>query len=115
MPRRLGATGFMSWRTAPKYYFMDLNKGIAETMATEIPSKVQIAACRWMMEADLRIYTTEYSRIGFQSGLNSYRILTDSRYSDELNGFSGRTIDVPSCFIGGAKDWGGEQDGNLLS
>jgi pimeloyl-ACP methyl ester carboxylesterase len=27
----------------------------------------------------------------------------------ELKGFSGRTIDVPSAFIGGASDWGVQQ------
>jgi pimeloyl-ACP methyl ester carboxylesterase len=26
-----------------------------------------------------------------------------------LNAFSGRTIDVPACFIGGASDWGVRQ------
>jgi pimeloyl-ACP methyl ester carboxylesterase len=41
-----------------------------------------------------------------RSGLNSYRILTDSRFDAELNSFSGRTIDVPAMFIGGARDWG---------
>ena len=48
----------------------------------------------------------EYARTGFQGGLNSYRILIDSRFDSELNSFSGRTIDVPAMFIGGACDWG---------
>jgi pimeloyl-ACP methyl ester carboxylesterase len=93
----------------PAYYIMDLDKGIAETMATEMPSEAQIAACHWMTEADLRVYSTEYIRTGFQGGLNSYRLLTNAKYSDELQSFSGRTIDVPSCFIGGASDWGVRQ------
>jgi len=62
-----------------------------------------------MTEDDLRVYSTEYIRTGFQGGLNSYRILTDARYDAGLNSFSGRTIDVPSCFIGGASDWGVRQ------
>jgi pimeloyl-ACP methyl ester carboxylesterase len=93
----------------PAYYVMDLDKGIAETMAAEMPSEAQIAACHWMTEADLRVYSTEYIRTGFQGGLNSYRVLTNAKYSGELQSFSGRTIDVPSCFIGGASDWGVRQ------
>jgi pimeloyl-ACP methyl ester carboxylesterase len=89
----------------PEYYIMDLAKGIAETMAMHMPSKQEIAACHWMTEEDLRIYSAEYTRTGFQGGLNSYRILTNARYSAELKSFSDRRIDVPSCFIGGAHDW----------
>jgi pimeloyl-ACP methyl ester carboxylesterase len=90
----------------PEYYIMDLNKTIAETMAEKMPSKAEIAACQWMTEADLQVYSTEYVRTGFQGGLNSYRILKDSRYDAELNSFSNRTIDIPSCYIAGASEWG---------
>ena len=90
----------------PTYYVMDLDKGIAATMAAEMPTRSQIAACRWMTEDELRVYSTEYIRTGFQGGLNSYRTLMDKRYSGELRSFAGRTIDVPSCFIGGASEWG---------
>jgi pimeloyl-ACP methyl ester carboxylesterase len=98
----------------PTYYIMDLNKGIAETLAAEMPSKAQIAACQWMTEGDLRVYSAEYLRTGFQGGLNSYRTLTSANYSAELNSFSGRTIDVPSLFIGGANDWGVRQSPGAL-
>lgn len=90
----------------PAYYTMDLDKGIAETMATEMPSRDQIAACQWLTDEALRVYSSEYIRTGFQGGLNSYRILENSKYSAGLKNFSGRTIDVPSCFIAGASDWG---------
>jgi len=90
----------------PTYYIMDLNQGIAETMAAHMPSQAQIAACRWLTEEDLQVCSTEYVRTGFQGGLNYYRILTDPRFDAELNSFSGRTIDVPAMFIGGARDWG---------
>jgi pimeloyl-ACP methyl ester carboxylesterase len=68
-----------------------------------MPSKAQIAACKWMTEADLRVYSAEYSRTGFQGGLNSYRIFGNS---GDLNSFSGRTIDVPACYLAGASEWG---------
>jgi pimeloyl-ACP methyl ester carboxylesterase len=87
----------------PTYYIMDLDKGIAETMAAEMPSKAQIAACKWMTEAELQVYTTEFTRTGFQGGLNWYRVAEDSRYT--VRGFAGQTIDVPACYIGGAREW----------
>jgi pimeloyl-ACP methyl ester carboxylesterase len=59
-----------------------------------------------MTEADLRVYASEYSRTGFQGGLNLYRIFD---VAGELNVFAGRTIDVPSCYIAGAKEWGAYQ------
>ena len=93
----------------PTYYIMDLGQGIAETMAAEMPSPAQIAACRWLTEQDLQVQSAEYTRTGFQGGLNAYRILTDPRFDAELNSFSGRTIDVPALFIGGANDWGVRQ------
>jgi pimeloyl-ACP methyl ester carboxylesterase len=90
----------------PEYYVMDLRKTVAQTMAEHMPSKAQIAACTWMTDRDIEVYSTEYVRTGFQGGLNSYRLLAGSRYESELNSFSGRTIDVPSCYIAGASEWG---------
>jgi pimeloyl-ACP methyl ester carboxylesterase len=57
----------------------------------------------------LRVYSSEYARNGFQGGLQSYRVGTDPSYAAELRLYSGRTIDVPSCFIAGASDWGVRQ------
>ena len=39
----------------------------------------------------------------------SYRMLADPENIAEAMTFSGRTIDVPSCFIGGSADWGVHQ------
>jgi pimeloyl-ACP methyl ester carboxylesterase len=89
----------------PDYYIMDLQKGIAETMAAQMPSRQHIANCSWMTEADLRVYSTEFSRTGFQGGLNYYRVANDPRFNTDLKAFSARTIDVPACFIGGDRDW----------
>lgn len=100
-----------SWSAAelaklPTYYIMDLDKGMAETVAPEMPSASEIAACKWLPDEELRVYSTEYARHGFQGGLQWYRCMTDPKYMAELEIFSGRTIDVPSCFIAGASDWG---------
>jgi pimeloyl-ACP methyl ester carboxylesterase len=93
----------------PTYYIMDLDKGMAETVVPEMPTASEIAACQWLTDEELRVYSTEYTRTGFQGGLQAYRVGTDPKYSAELRAFSGRTIDVPSCFIAGASDWGSYQ------
>jgi pimeloyl-ACP methyl ester carboxylesterase len=90
----------------PRYYVMDLDKGMAETVASEMPSSAEIAACKWLPDDDLRVYSDEYGRTGFQGGLQGYRIRWTRAYTTELQTFSGRTIDVPSLFIGGRSDWG---------
>jgi len=90
----------------PTYYIMELHKNMAETVAAEMPSAAQIAACRWLPEHELAVYGAEYERTGFQGGLQWYRSRTEGRYDSELQLFSGRTIDVPSMFIAGKSDWG---------
>ena len=90
----------------PTYYVMDLDKGMAATVAPEMPSATAIAACRWLTEDELRVYSTEYGRTGFQGGLQWYRCMTGERFIAELQLFAGRSIDVPSMFIAGASDWG---------
>jgi pimeloyl-ACP methyl ester carboxylesterase len=90
----------------PTYYIMDLNKNMAETVASEMPSASAIASCQWLPEGELRVYSTEYERTGFQGGLQWYRARTQGLYDAELQLFSGRTIDVPSIFIAGKSDWG---------
>jgi pimeloyl-ACP methyl ester carboxylesterase len=90
----------------PTYYIMDLGKGMADSVAPEIPSASEIAACTWLPEDELHVYSTEYGRLGFQGGLQWYRCRTTGKFNAELEVFSGRTIDVPSCFIGGKSDWG---------
>jgi pimeloyl-ACP methyl ester carboxylesterase len=90
----------------PTYYVMDLDQDMAQTVAPYMPSDAAIAACRWLPEAELRVYSGEYARTGFQGGLQYYRCATDPRFARDLRLFDGRTIDVPSCFIAGKSDWG---------
>jgi pimeloyl-ACP methyl ester carboxylesterase len=90
----------------PTYYIMDLDKTMAETVAPEMPAANEIAACRWLPDEALRVYSSEFERTGFQGGLQWYRCITDGRYTAEFKLFAGRTIDVPACFIAGRSDWG---------
>lgn len=90
----------------PTYYIMDLHEGMAETVAHEMPTPEEIAANRWLTDAELAVYAGEFARTGFQGSLNWYRCMTSPRYLSELQLYSGRTIDIPSCFIAGKSDWG---------
>ena len=90
----------------PPYYVMDLDKGMPEIVAPHMPSSEEVAACKWLPEDELRVYSDEYGRTGFQGGLQGYRVRWTGAYTMELQTFSGRTIDVPSLFIGGKNDWG---------
>jgi pimeloyl-ACP methyl ester carboxylesterase len=90
----------------PTYYIMDRDKNMAETVASEMPSADEIAACKWLTEEELRVYSEEFARTGFQGALQWYRWRTSGRFAAELETFAGRTIDVPSCFISGKSDWG---------
>lgn len=90
----------------PTYYIMDRDLGMAETVAPMMPSAAEIAACKWLPDDELRVYSEEFRRTGFQGGLQWYRCATTGKFNAELEIFSGRTIDVPSCFIAGKSDWG---------
>ena len=90
----------------PTYYIMDLNENMAETVAKEMPSPAEIAANRWLPDNELAVYAQEYGRNGYQGGLQWYRCNTSGANNGELQLFSARTIDVPSCFIAGKSDWG---------
>jgi pimeloyl-ACP methyl ester carboxylesterase len=90
----------------PTYYIMDRDLDMAATVAPEMPSPAEIAACRWLPESELGVFSTEYARTGFQGGLQWYRCRTEGIDTAELQVFSGRTIDVPSIFIAGSSDWG---------
>lgn len=113
-PFRLESRTATEWAKLPRYYVMDLDKGMAETVASEMPSAAEIARCRWLPDEELRVYSAEYGRTGFQGGLEGYRTGSSGRFIAEQQIFSGRTIDVPSLFIGGKSDWGVYQNPGAL-
>jgi pimeloyl-ACP methyl ester carboxylesterase len=90
----------------PRYYVMNLDKGMAQTVAADLPSAAEVAACRWLPDEELAVYSAEYARTGFQGGLQWYRCRTSGLFNAEMQLYSGRTIDVPACFIAGRSDWG---------
>jgi len=105
-PQELAAFTATELAKMPTYYVMERDKGMAETVAEEMPSPSEIATCDWLMENELSVYASEFGRTGFQGGLQWYRCTDSKRQLAELEIFSGRTIDVPACFIAGRSDWG---------
>ena len=90
----------------PTYYIMELDRTMPETVAPAMPSEAAVAACRWLPERELAVYSAEFGRTGFQGGLQWYRCMTGGGWRSEMQTFAGRTIDVPSMFVAGASDWG---------
>ena len=92
----------------PTYYVMEKDKGMAATVAPLMPPADYIAHCKWLTEAEVDVYATEYGRTGFTGALQGYRVRrgSDPRSIAEMLTFSGRTIDVPSQYIAGKSDWG---------
>jgi pimeloyl-ACP methyl ester carboxylesterase len=92
----------------PTYYVMEKDKGMAETVVPFMPTPAEIAACKWLTVAEIGVYVTEYSRTEFTGALQGYRVRrgADPKTLAELRTFSGRSIDVPSMFLGGRSDWG---------
>ena len=92
----------------PTYYVMERDKGMAANVAPFMPSAAEIANCKWLTEAEVDVYVTEYSRTEFTGALQGYRVRrgTDPKSMAEMHTFSGRTIDVPSMYVAGKSDWG---------
>jgi pimeloyl-ACP methyl ester carboxylesterase len=109
-PVALGAATPEAFAKLPEYYVMRRDREMAETVAATMPMPEQIAACSWLPDDHLAVYAAEFARTGFQGGLNWYRAAADPA----LRVFSGRTIDVPAMFIGGARDWGVRQTPGAL-
>jgi pimeloyl-ACP methyl ester carboxylesterase len=105
-PHQLKSWSATELAKLPTYYVMDLAKTMAETVADEMPSRDEIAANNWLPDHELAVYSAEYQRNGFQGGLQWYRCGTSGAFTAELGTWSGRHIDVPSCFISGKQDWG---------
>lgn len=104
-PHPLKAPTPLELAQLPTYYVMEMDKTMSQTVAPFHPSAAEVLACKWLTEPELDVYTAEYGRTGFQGALQLYRVFADSTLNAELRLYSGKTIDVPSLFIGGKSDW----------
>lgn len=105
-PQPLAAMSAVELVKLPTYYVMDMGKTMAETVAPDMPSPEQIAACAWLPDAELAVYAAEFARTSFQGALQWYRSMGRRQHLAQFLLFSGRRIEVPACYIAGAKDWG---------
>jgi pimeloyl-ACP methyl ester carboxylesterase len=71
-----------------------------------MPTEAEVRACHWLPEEELAVYARLFAQTGLQGGLQWYRAFASAASQAELLLFAGKTIDVPSCFIAGASDWG---------
>ena len=65
-PHRLASWSAAELAKMPTYYIMDLADDMATTVAKEMPSANEIAACKWLPDGELAVYAAEYQRNGFQ-------------------------------------------------
>ena len=113
-PRPLAERSATELAKMPTYYIMDLADGMAETVASVMPSTEVVAGNSWLTDSELSVYVNEFGRTGFQGGLNSYRMGATGIGAAELQLYAGKTIDQPSLFISGASDWGTYQNPGAL-
>ena len=102
-PHPLKAWSATELAKLPTYYVMEIDKGMAETVAPYMPAR----APAWLTDEELAVYTKAFERVGFQGALQWYRNATSPENSAALvQKVAGKTIDVPALFIAGAADWG---------
>ncbi|KAK2832067.1 hypothetical protein FQN49_006886 [Arthroderma sp. PD_2] len=98
----------------PDYYVMPLQATMPEAVAFNVAAENSLGPLpvqeshTWLPDSELSVYVDEFSRTGFQGGLNWYRVATSSApdFKRDLDIFAGRKIECPCLYIGGAKDWG---------
>ncbi|KAJ6582919.1 epoxide hydrolase [Mycena vulgaris] len=90
----------------PHYYVMPMHKTMPEAVHGFGPSAEEIKRNTWLTEEELGVYVAEYTRTGFQGGLNSYRMTTNPAWSSDRELFSGKQIEIPAMFVAGKQDWG---------
>ena len=56
----------------------------------------------WISEADIDLYTKEFTRAGFRGGLNWYRNI--DRNWELLAPYAGALVDVPALYVAGDRD-----------
>ncbi|KAJ6487730.1 epoxide hydrolase [Mycena sanguinolenta] len=105
-PHPLAAPPVSAMAELPHYYVMRMDQTMPESVHGFGPSAKEISGNAWLTEEELGVYVAEYTRTGFQGGLNSYRMATSLTWSSDRELFSGKRIEVPAMFLAGKQDWG---------
>ena len=91
----------------PRYYIMDMNKGMPETVLDHQPTKTEVEICKWLTKEDLNVYCKRFAHTEFQGALNWYKCMTEQQQILKIkNEKLHDKISIPSCFIAGEADWG---------
>lgn len=93
----------------PSYYIMPLDKSMPAAIAPDLAGQddQSLSSHSWLTDADLDVYTAEFSRVGFQGSLNWYRVfLAPQTHAQDADVFAGRKINVPCAYASGSRDWG---------
>ncbi|KAF9449301.1 alpha/beta-hydrolase [Macrolepiota fuliginosa MF-IS2] len=92
----------------PHYYIMPANLSMPAAVRPHLPTPGQKSVCTWLTDEELDVYTSIYSRTGFQGGLNRYRTMTDETWNSEagVRAMCGKKVEVSTWFISGQMDWG---------
>lgn len=102
----------------PYYYVMPLHSSMREAVSLDMRNEnkelVQEKSSRWLPDSDLAIFVREWSRTGFQGGLNWYRVATAEGGMRDVEVFAGKKIEVPMLFVSGRKDWGMYQEPGVV-
>ncbi|KAL1604932.1 hypothetical protein SLS60_004473 [Paraconiothyrium brasiliense] len=113
-PQPLKAWNAQELAKMPFYYIMPFNKSMPETIELMMRNEDADKTKSWLSDEALEVYVQEWTRTGFQGGLNWYRTMTDPEKKKDMDLFAGKKIECPSIFISGAKDWGNYQEPGAL-
>jgi hypothetical protein len=58
-PFRLTSGSASEFAKLPTCYVMELERNMPETVASSMPSPLEIAACRWLPDSELSVYVGE--------------------------------------------------------
>lgn len=105
-PEELGGWNAEELAKMPGYYIMPLHKTMSETIEDGLEAQGTDGDLRFMSDEELQVYVDEFSRTGFQGGLNYYRVGTSKELQSDLEVFRGKKIEIPSAFVCGKQDWG---------
>lgn len=104
-PHRLPSASVQSLATIPHYYIMPLEQTMPMAVKNAANEGTRSLEA-WLPKEDLSFYVSEYSRTGFQGGLNWYRCMTDAKWTSDMLAFTGKRVTVPAMFLSGDRDWG---------
>ncbi|KIK56417.1 hypothetical protein GYMLUDRAFT_263702 [Collybiopsis luxurians FD-317 M1] len=114
-PHPLPSASASDLATLPHYYIMPLDETMP--MAVKNAAKEGTRSLQeWLSNEDLRFFVSEFSRTGFQGGLNWYRCMTEAKWTlNDMRIFTGKRITIPAMFLAGAMDWGVYQSPGVLN